>query len=179
MNTTPSAAWRALEQHRDLTANRHLRELFCADPQRGERFAVEACGVYLDYSKNRIDDRTLELLVALAEEARLRERIDAMFRGDRINSTENRAVLHVALRAPREASIVVDGVEVPHSFGLKFEIGRRRSGDKVKLTVVRDGQEIEIEAELDRRQQAEEPDEKLPIPLPGPDGKTPEPKEGK
>jgi glucose-6-phosphate isomerase len=90
----------------------HLRDLFAADAQRGERLTLDAAGIYLDYSKNRIDDETLRLLIALAGEAGLRGRIDAMFGGERINSTENRAVLHVALRAPRGADIRVDGVNV-------------------------------------------------------------------
>jgi glucose-6-phosphate isomerase len=91
---------------------RHLRDLFAEDPARGERMTAEAAGVFLDYSKNRADDETLSLLVELAEQSGLRERIDAMFRGEKINVTENRAVLHVALRAPRGASIVVDGKNV-------------------------------------------------------------------
>ncbi|MGC4053000.1 MAG: hypothetical protein QM757_27060 [Paludibaculum sp.] len=90
----------------------HLRSLFAEDPGRGERLAVEAAGLYLDYSKNRVTGETLNLLVRLAEESGLRARIDAMFRGDKINVTENRAVLHVALRAPRDASILVDGRDV-------------------------------------------------------------------
>ena len=92
--------------------NLHLRKLFADDPKRGERFTAEAVGLYLDYSKNRITDETLELLFQLAEECGLRARIDAMFRGEKINVTENRAVLHVALRAPKGASIVVDGENV-------------------------------------------------------------------
>jgi glucose-6-phosphate isomerase len=91
---------------------RHLRDLFADDPARGERMTAEAAGVFLDYSKNRIDDETLRLLVELAEQCGLRERIDAMFRGEKINVTENRAVLHVALRAPKGTSIVVDGKNV-------------------------------------------------------------------
>ncbi len=90
----------------------HLRKLFADDPKRGERMTAEAVGLYLDYSKNRITDETLKLLLQLADESGLRERIDAMFRGEKINITENRAVLHVALRAPRGASIVVDGENV-------------------------------------------------------------------
>ena len=90
----------------------HLRDLFADDPARGERMTAEAAGIYLDYSKNRITDETLRLLVELAEQSGLRARIDAMFRGEKINVTENRAVLHVALRAPRGASIVVDGKNV-------------------------------------------------------------------
>ena len=108
-------AWKALVAHRDRIQDRHLRELFAADPGRGERLTLEAAGVFLDYSKHRVTDETLRLLVQLADESGLRERIDAMFRGDRINVTEDRAVLHVALRAPRGASIRVDGEDVvPH-----------------------------------------------------------------
>jgi glucose-6-phosphate isomerase len=105
-------AWKALEAHYEGMHNRHLRELFARDPGRGERMTVEAAGVFLDYSKNRVDEETLRLLLALAERSGLRERIDAMFRGEKINVTENRAVLHVALRAPRGASIIVDGKNV-------------------------------------------------------------------
>ena len=105
-------SWRALEEHHRKISTTHLRELFAGDPQRGRRFAVEAAGVYLDYSKNRITDETIGLLIKLAEECGLRERIDAMFRGDKINITENRPVLHLALRAPRNQSIVVDGEDV-------------------------------------------------------------------
>src|SRR6185437_14607644 len=105
-------AWRALRAHHAQIASLHLRELFAQDPGRGERFALEAAGIYLDYSKNRITDTTLELLVQLAEQSGLRERIDAMFRGERINASEQRAVLHVALRAPRGESILVDSVNV-------------------------------------------------------------------
>src|SRR5262245_36353983 len=106
------AAWRALADHYETIRGQHLRNLFAGDPTRGERMTAEAAGVFLDYSKNRVDDETLRLLVALAEQSGLRERIDAMFRGEKINVTENRAVLHVALRAPRGASIVVDGRNV-------------------------------------------------------------------
>src|SRR6266481_4832028 len=105
-------AWKALEAHYKKVRKLHLRKLFKEDPTRGERLTAEALGIYLDYSKNRITDETLKLLVQLADESGLRERIDAMFRGDKINITENRAVLHVALRAPRGASIVVDGQNV-------------------------------------------------------------------
>ncbi|MGH8208134.1 MAG: glucose-6-phosphate isomerase, partial [Steroidobacteraceae bacterium] len=105
-------AWVALQAHHETIASVHLRKLFADDPQRGERLTLQAAGIYLDYSKNRITDTTLELLVQLAEQSGLRERIDAMFRGERINVTENRAVLHVALRAPQSASIVVDGENV-------------------------------------------------------------------
>src|ERR1051325_800579 len=105
-------AWNALAAHYASVARLHLRQLFADDPRRGERMTAEAAGLYLDYSKNRITDETLKLLLQLAEEARLRERIDAMFRGEKINITENRAVLHVALRAPKGASIVVEGENV-------------------------------------------------------------------
>jgi glucose-6-phosphate isomerase len=105
-------AWNALAAHHQSVRELHLRHLFADDPKRGERMTVEAAGLYLDYSKNRITDETLKLFVQLADESGLRERIDAMFRGEKINSTENRAVLHVALRAPRGASIVVDGENV-------------------------------------------------------------------
>ena len=106
------SAWKALEAHHREVRDLHLRKLFADDPKRGERMAVEAAGLYLDYSKNRITDGTLALLVRLAQECDLRGRIDAMFRGEKINVTEKRAVLHVALRAPRGASIVVDGEDV-------------------------------------------------------------------
>jgi glucose-6-phosphate isomerase len=106
------AAWKALAAHYTQLRNTHLRDLFAADATRGERLSAEAVGLYLDYSKNRITDETLKLLVQLAEESGLRARIDAMFRGDKINRTEQRAVLHVALRAPRRASIIVDGENV-------------------------------------------------------------------
>ena len=105
-------ALRALEDHYDAMRSRHLRELFAHDPARGERMTAEAAGVFLDYSKNRVDDETLRLLIELAEQSGLRERIDAMFRGEKINVTEKRAVLHVALRAPKGTSIVVDGKNV-------------------------------------------------------------------
>src|SRR5262245_5615903 len=106
------AAWRALEDHHRAMQGRQLRDLFADDPARGERMTAEAAGIFLDYSKNRIDDDTLRLLVELAEQCGLRARIDAMFGGEKINVTENRAVLHVALRAPRGASIVADGKNV-------------------------------------------------------------------
>jgi glucose-6-phosphate isomerase len=105
-------SWAALAAHHQQVKDLHLRSLFAADPRRGERLTLEAAGIFLDYSKNRITDETLRLLLALAEESGLRERIDAMFRGDRINVTEDRAVLHVALRAPRGSSILVDGKNV-------------------------------------------------------------------
>ncbi|MGH6878850.1 MAG: glucose-6-phosphate isomerase, partial [Rhizomicrobium sp.] len=97
-------AWRALQAHHAQIASQHLRELFARDPGRGERLALEAAGIYLDYSKNRITEDTLDLLVRLADQSGLRERIDAMFRGEHINVSESRAVLHVALRAPQGAS---------------------------------------------------------------------------
>jgi glucose-6-phosphate isomerase len=109
---TSSAAWQALQAHVPGLKATHLRELFAADPRRGERFTLDAAGICLDYSKHRITDETLRLLLALAAQSGLRERIEAMFSGQRINSTENRAVLHVALRAPRGADIRVDGVNV-------------------------------------------------------------------
>ena len=107
-----STAWKELESHHVQIRSTHLRQLFAEDPQRGTRMTIEAAGLYLDYSKNRITDETVRLLVQLAEESHLRENIDAMFRGDKINITENRAVLHTALRAPRNASILVDGQNV-------------------------------------------------------------------
>jgi glucose-6-phosphate isomerase len=105
-------AWKALEAHYETMRHRHLRQLFADDPRRGERLAAEAAGLYLDYSKNRITDETLQLLLALAGECGLRARIDAMFSGEKINVTEQRAVLHVALRAPNGESIFVDGADV-------------------------------------------------------------------
>jgi glucose-6-phosphate isomerase len=108
----PRKAWKALETHHKKVGKLHLRELFAKDPKRAERLAVEAAGLYLDYSKNRITGETLRLLLELAKASGLRAAIDAMFRGDKINLTENRAVLHVALRAPRGASILVDGRNV-------------------------------------------------------------------
>ena len=105
-------AWSALKVHYRKIGERHLRDLFEDDPERAEKFTVEAVGINFDYSKNRITEKTLRLLLELAEESGLRERIDAMFRGDKINITENRAVLHVALRAPKDATIVVDGKNV-------------------------------------------------------------------
>jgi glucose-6-phosphate isomerase len=109
---TSRQSWKALQAHRNDIGERHLRALFAADATRGERLTAEAVGIYLDYSKNRITDETVTLLCRLAEECGLRDRIDAMFRGDKINVTENRAVLHVALRGARSTSIVVDGKDV-------------------------------------------------------------------
>jgi glucose-6-phosphate isomerase len=105
-------AWKALEAHSKVIQKSHLRNLFADDPKRGERLTVEALGLYLDYSKNLATDETLQLLVQLAQESGLQARIDAMFRGEKINITEKRAVLHVALRAPKGTSIVVDGENV-------------------------------------------------------------------
>jgi glucose-6-phosphate isomerase len=109
---TQRPAWKALASHYQQARQWQLRELFAADPKRGQRLTAEAVGLFLDYSKNRVSDRTLKLLVQLAKESGLRARIEAMFRGEKINLTENRAVLHVALRAPRDASIFVDGENV-------------------------------------------------------------------
>jgi len=106
------SAWKELSDHCAQVRDVHLRDLFADDPGRGERLALEACGIYLDYSKNRITDETVRLLVRLADESGLRARIDAMFAGEKINVTEDRAVLHVALRAPRGERIAVDGVDV-------------------------------------------------------------------
>src|SRR5215469_2617025 len=109
---TRRPAWKALEAHYQKMRDVHLRSLFADDPHRGERFAVEAAGIYLDYSKNRVTGETIQLLLQLAGSSHLRERIDTMFRGEKINVTEQRAVLHVALRAPREQAIIVDGENV-------------------------------------------------------------------
>ena len=111
-STSNHAIWKALEDHHVTMRGLHLQNLFAEDPARGERMTAEAAGVYLDYSKNRVDDETLKLLTELAEQSGLRAKIDAMFRGEKINMTENRAVLHVALRAPKGASIIVDGQNV-------------------------------------------------------------------
>ena len=105
-------AWKALERHYEEVRGTHLRELFAADETRGERLVVEAAGLYLDYAKNRITDETVPLLGALAEQSGLPDRIEAMFSGERINVSENRSVLHVALRMPKSASLIVDGVDV-------------------------------------------------------------------
>ena len=111
-STNKRAAWKALVEHYKNVRQLHLRNLFADDPKRGERMTAEATGIYLDYSKNRINDESLKLLIQLADQSGLRTRIDAMFRGEKINTTEDRAVLHVALRAPRGASVVVDGKNV-------------------------------------------------------------------
>ena len=109
---TARQSWKALQAHQEKIRELHLRTLFVDDATRGERMSAEAVGIYLDYSKNRVTDETLALLCRLAEESGLRERVDAMFRGEKINLTENRAVLHVALRAPKGSSIMVDGENV-------------------------------------------------------------------
>ena len=109
---TKRKAWSALRAHHKTIQSAHLRKLFADDPKRAEKFSLEALGIYFDYSKNRITDKTVALLVQLAKESGLRERIEAMFRGDKINITENRAVLHVALRASKDQTILVDGKNV-------------------------------------------------------------------
>src|SRR5215510_13452789 len=106
------SAWSALASHYKSVSKLHLRQLFADDPNRGQRMAIQAVGLYLDYSKNRVTDETLKLLGQLAEESGLRARIDAMFSGEKINITEKRAVLHVAIRAPKDESILVDGKNV-------------------------------------------------------------------
>jgi glucose-6-phosphate isomerase len=131
---TRRPAWQALAAHYEQVRDVHLRELFAGDPGRGERMAVEAAGLYLDYSKHRITDETVALLVRLAEECGLRSRIEGMFRGEKLNVTEDRAVLHVALRAPRDTSIIVEGADVvPEVHAVlerMAEFARRvRSGD--------------------------------------------------
>ena len=128
------SAWKALTAHYKTVSNLHLRQLFADDPKRGQRMAAEAVGLYLDYSKNRVTDETLKLLLQLAAESGLRARIDAMFSGEKINTTEKRAVLHVALRAPKNESIVVDGTnvvpEVHHVLDRMTEFcSRVRSGE--------------------------------------------------
>ena len=112
MTISESQQWQALASHADEMRDVHLRALFDDDAGRGERYTVTAADLFADYSKQRVTDETLRLLLALAEQAGLRERIDAMFAGERINTTEDRAVLHVALRATRDESIVVDGHDV-------------------------------------------------------------------
>jgi glucose-6-phosphate isomerase len=109
---TQSTVWKALEAHSLTNRDLQLRALFAQEPRRGERLTVEAAGIYLDYSKNLITDETIRLLLELANECGLRSHIDAMFSGEKINVTEKRAVLHVALRAPKEQTILVDGVDV-------------------------------------------------------------------
>src|SRR5580704_11303570 len=109
---TRRPAWKALGAHYKQLGDTHLRQLFADDPERGDRFTLETLGILLDYSKNRITAETLKLLLQLADESGLRERIEAMFKGEKINITEKRAVLHVALRAPKDESIYVDGENV-------------------------------------------------------------------
>src|SRR6476469_10865580 len=109
---TERGAWKKLVAHHQKIQELHLCKLFADDPTRGERMTIQAVGLYLDYSKNRVTDETLKLLTQLADESGLRERIDAMFRGEKINITENRAVLHVALRTPEGAVFEVDGENV-------------------------------------------------------------------
>src|SRR5712675_1288860 len=109
---TKRKTWKALQTHYDKVRGLHLRKLFADDSKRGERMTAEAVGLFLDYSKNRITDETLKLLIELGEESGLKSRIDAMFRGEKINTTEKRAVLHVALRAPKDATILLDGKNV-------------------------------------------------------------------
>jgi glucose-6-phosphate isomerase len=106
------SAWKELSAHYEQIRDTHLRDLFATDPRRGERMTLDACGIYLDYSKNRVTYDTIRMLMQLADESGLRERIDAMFAGEKINVTEDRAVLHVALRAPRKAKLSVDGIDV-------------------------------------------------------------------
>ena len=110
--TTRQSVWTALASHYDKVSKLHLRQLFATDPKRGERMTIEAAGLFLDYSKNRVTDETLRLLLQVAEGYGLRSRIDAMFKGEKINITEKRAVLHTALRAPKDATILVDGKNV-------------------------------------------------------------------
>jgi glucose-6-phosphate isomerase len=112
VGATGSSEWQALQLHADKIRDRHLRDLFADDPQRGSRLTAQAADLFVDYSKHRVTDETLGLLVALAERAGLRQRIDAMFSGQHINTSENRAVLHIALRLPRDAQLVVDGQDV-------------------------------------------------------------------
>ena len=133
---TQSRAWEALKQHHAEVKDVHLRDLFAKDEGRGTRFAVEACGLYADFSKQRITSRTLELLLSLAAERALGQRIEAMFKGERINVTEDRAVLHVALRAPKGATITVDGTNVVplvHQVLVAYAAAGR-AGTKAQLT---------------------------------------------
>lgn len=131
---TLRSEWKALKDHYRRMKRVHLRTLFAEDPCRGERLAIEAQGIYLDYSKNRVTDDTMRLLIELAESSGLRTRIEAMFKGEKINVTEQRAVLHVALRTPRESSIFVDGEDVVSKVHAVLEkmaefAGRVRSGE--------------------------------------------------
>src|SRR3954467_2724399 len=113
-HVSDSAEWQAVQGHAEKFSSVHLRELFDSDPRRGERLTAQAADLYVDYSKNLVTDEVLAALVALADKAGLRERITAMFAGEHINVTEDRAVLHTALRLPRDASLVVDGQDVVH-----------------------------------------------------------------
>jgi glucose-6-phosphate isomerase len=136
---TESREWKALDQHYQTTRSRHLRELFAGEPARGEELTVEADGILLDYSKNRLTNETVQLLLALARRAGLEQRIAAMFAGEKINITENRAVLHVALRAPETEQIVVDGVDVvPEVYHVRRKMAafadRVRSGEWTGFT---------------------------------------------
>ena len=112
MSITQSAAWQALEQHHQEIKDTHLRELFDLDASRGTRFSIKAAGLYLDYSKNRVTDKTMSLLLELAKTSRLEQKREAMFTGQKINTTENRAVLHTALRAARDSKVFADGENV-------------------------------------------------------------------
>ncbi|MEO8600470.1 MAG: glucose-6-phosphate isomerase, partial [bacterium] len=112
LSLTELPVWKALHQHYQKVCALHLLQLFADDPQRGEHFAIEACGLYLDYSKNRVTTETMQLLLQLAKTRGLREHIEAMFTGQKINATEQRAVLHTALRAPKEECIMLDGIDV-------------------------------------------------------------------
>src|SRR5277367_4722911 len=112
ISPTETTAWRALQAHYEKIKDVQLRQLFADNPRRGETLIAEGAGLYLDYSKNRITDETVRLLIQLAKERGVAERRDAMFRGEKINITENRAVLHIALRAPRGTQIKVNGVDV-------------------------------------------------------------------
>ena len=109
---TELASWKQLKNNFEKIKGVHLRELFASDSNRGGRMAIEAEGVYFDYSKHRINDETLQLFIQLATESGLKEKIEAMFRGDKINSTEKRSVLHIALRTPKDKTIIVDGVNI-------------------------------------------------------------------
>src|ERR1022692_4424656 len=142
MTTTPlrsRPAWTALQEHYERVGDLHLRDLFAADPARGTRLCAEAAGLYLDYSKNRVTDETMALLVELASQSRLAERIGAMFAGERINSTEDRSVLHVALRMPADETLIVDGADVVSAVhevlgAMAAFAGQIRSGDWLGFT---------------------------------------------
>jgi glucose-6-phosphate isomerase len=112
ISLTDKPAWKALQGHADAMRSKTIKQLFADDPDRGTRMTAEACCLFLDYSKNRVTDETIKLLLQVAEACGLRQRIEAMFTGEKINITENRAVLHVALRAPKSEHIYVDGEDV-------------------------------------------------------------------